>query len=101
MMHTVINGVNPCGGSSQGRSQFPVELAQSRRIEMSFSNSGLVGNNDDDESEVVHQANGLRHSGKDPKLRWGEWRIHHADVLVINEFINHAVAVKEYGTSPR
>jgi len=43
----------------------------------------------------------LRYSGKDPKLRWGEWRIHHADVLVINEFINHAVAVKEYVTSPR
>ena len=100
VMQAVEDPVNMRSRRMNLRKHGSVEPLQHFKLQVSFGNSRLVGNDGNGQTQAIQQADRFRDTRQKAKLRSGEGRVNHPGVLMVDQSVNYAIAIEKYGWAP-
>src|SRR3970040_1694295 len=95
MVQAVERGIEASALARERALHFSIHGGERPGREVALGDSRLIGNHNDFELEPVEPLDGFAHPGAKMKLLDREGRINQSDLRVIDDVVNHAVAVKE------
>ena len=99
MMQAVEYAVNMRSHRMNSREHSSVKPLQHFGLQVPFGNPRLVGDDDNGQAEVIQQADCFRDTREKTKLRAGERRVNHPCILMVDQSVDYAIAIKKYGSA--
>ena len=93
VVKAVVDAVNVSSSAVESRLHLPVEFVQEPLMEMPFGDSRLIGYHHHRNPQLIEQANGLGNARQNLKLIESEGRVHDTSITVIDERVDHTVAI--------
>jgi hypothetical protein len=94
MMQAVVDVVDVSAGFAYGGENHALEGLQRFALQVSFRDTGLIGDDRDAETEIVEEANRFRDTRKKLELGACERSVDDAGVVMIDESVDHSIAVE-------
>src|SRR6267378_8131264 len=97
MMQTVVDTIDAPTCRANSRKHCALKRLQHFRLQVPLSDSGLIRNYCDAQSEIIQQPDRFRNPGEQLELRPSERRVDHTCILVIDQSIDYAIPIEKNG----
>ena len=97
VMQAIIDVVDVAAGFADGGENCALEEFERFALEVSFGDAWLIRDDGDIEAEVIEEADCFGDAREKLELRTREWSVDDACVVVIDEGVDDAIAIEEYG----
>jgi hypothetical protein len=94
MMQAIVNVIDVAAGFADGGQNRALEDFERFALEVSLGDAGLIGNDRDEEAEIVEEANGFGDAREELELGARERGVDDAGVVMIDEGVYHAIAIE-------